>query len=43
VKAYGGSKKAPGTDTIVKDGDNFKIGENINVKYVPLLIFKEGS
>ena len=32
VKAYGGSKKAPGTDKIVKDGDSFKIGENINVK-----------
>jgi len=32
VKAYGGSKKAPGTDTIVKDGDTFRIGENINVK-----------
>ena len=40
MKAYGGSKKAPGTDTIVKDGDGFKIGENINVKYVCRCLYK---
>jgi len=32
LKAYGGSDKAPGTNTIVKEGDTFKIGEDIDVK-----------
>jgi hypothetical protein len=34
VKAYGGSKQSPGTDTIVKEGDTFTIGKDINVKSV---------
>lgn len=36
VKAYGGSKQSPGTDTVVKDGDSFKIGKGVDVKCVKL-------
>ncbi|KAK8858538.1 hydroxyacylglutathione hydrolase [Kwoniella newhampshirensis] len=32
LRAYGGSKQAPGTNTIVKEGDTFKIGQDIDVK-----------
>jgi hydroxyacylglutathione hydrolase len=37
IKAYGGSKQAPGTNTIVKEGSTFKIGQDIDVKFVSLL------
>ncbi|WVQ83003.1 hydroxyacylglutathione hydrolase [Cryptococcus sp. DSM 104549] len=32
LKAYGGSKQSPGTNTIVKEGDTFKIGNDIDVR-----------
>ncbi|WVR06301.1 hydroxyacylglutathione hydrolase [Kwoniella sp. DSM 27419] len=32
LKAYGGSKQSPGTNVVVKDGDSFKVGEDIDVK-----------
>jgi hydroxyacylglutathione hydrolase len=32
LKAYGGSTQGPGTNTVVKDGDTFKIGQDINVR-----------
>ncbi|WVW84727.1 hydroxyacylglutathione hydrolase [Kwoniella bestiolae CBS 10118] len=32
LKAYGGSKQSPGTNVIVKEGDTFKIGQDIDVK-----------
>ncbi|KAK4684415.1 hydroxyacylglutathione hydrolase, partial [Tremellales sp. Uapishka_1] len=32
IKAYGGSNQAPGTNVVVKDGDTFKIGNDIDVK-----------
>ena len=32
LKAYGGSKQAPGTNSIVKEGDSFKIGQDIDVR-----------
>lgn len=32
VKIYGGSEKGQAVDNVVKDGDSFKIGENIDVK-----------
>jgi hydroxyacylglutathione hydrolase len=32
IKVYGGSKQGQGVDNVVKDGDAFKIGENIDVK-----------
>jgi hypothetical protein len=34
---YGGSNKGQAVDTLVKDGDTFKIGKNIDVKCVPSL------
>jgi hydroxyacylglutathione hydrolase len=32
LKAYGGSNQAQGTNTIVKEGDTFKIGQDIDVR-----------
>ncbi|GFZ45244.1 Hydroxyacylglutathione hydrolase [Saitozyma sp. JCM 24511] len=32
LKAYGGSNQGPGTNTVVKDGDTFKIGQDIDVR-----------
>jgi len=32
LKAYGGSNKSPGTNTVVGDGDTFKIGQGIDVR-----------
>lgn len=34
LKAYGGSKQGQGTNAIVKEGDTFKIGEDIDVRSV---------
>ena len=36
LKAYGGSQQGQGTNTLVKEGDTFKIGQDIDVKYVSL-------
>lgn len=32
LKAYGGSSQAPGTNLFVKEGDTFKIGQDIDVR-----------
>lgn len=32
IEAYGGSSQAPGTNKVVKDGQTFKIGQDIDVK-----------
>ena len=34
IQAYGGSSQAPGTNKVVKDGQTFKIGQDIDVKWV---------
>jgi hydroxyacylglutathione hydrolase len=34
LKAFGGSNQAPGTNTLVKEGDSFKLGSGIDVKWV---------
>jgi len=34
IKVYGGSNAIPGLTEKVKDEDTFKIGENINVRFV---------
>lgn len=32
IPVYGGSKQGQAVDTVVKDGDTFKIGKNIDVR-----------
>ena len=35
IPVYGGSKQGQAVDTIIKDGETFKIGDNIHVKCAP--------